>query len=134
MMKRYETLKNWNEDIAPETKFKKTKIIEALPNLYKYLKETFILKNIDLDKKTDVFIDDYQKHTLDKSSKQAIGRLLTKINITPIKLSGNAGYKYKKTNVDPWSKKNPTAIDVKKIQFLFTYQRIGSGMYIGCLG
>ena len=44
-----------------------------------------------------MFIDDYQKHTLDKSSKQAIGRLLTKINITPIKLSGNAGYKYKKT-------------------------------------
>jgi hypothetical protein len=97
MMKRYQTLNNWNEDIAPETKFKKTKIIEALPNLYKYLKENFILKNIDLDKKTDVFIDDYQKHTLDKSSKQAIGRLLTKINITPIKLSGNAGYKYKKT-------------------------------------
>ena len=97
MMKRYQTLNNWNEDIAPETKFKKTKIIEALPSLYKYLKENFILKNIDLDKKTDVFLEDYQKHTLDKSSKQALGRLLSKINITPIKLSGNAGYKYKKS-------------------------------------
>jgi len=97
MMDRFKTLKNWNEDIQPETKAKRTKIIEALPLLYKYLKENYILTNTDLNVKTDIFLNDYQRLTNDRSSKQALGKLLHKINIKPLKLSNNAGYKYAKS-------------------------------------
>jgi hypothetical protein len=44
MINLYKKLDHWNEDIAPETKFKRTKIIEALPTFYKYLKDTYIKK------------------------------------------------------------------------------------------
>ena len=50
-----------------------------------------------MNKRTDEFISDYQRSTNDRSTKQAIGRLLTKLNIKAVKLSNNAGYKYKKT-------------------------------------
>ena len=97
MMERFKTLDNWNEDFVPESKFKQLKIIEALPPLYKYLKEKFILKNIDLDKRTDDFITDFQTSTSNRNTKQAIGKLLAKINVKVVKLSNNAGYKYKMT-------------------------------------
>jgi len=98
MMKRYETLNDWNEDIAPFTKLKKSKIIEALPNFYKYIKDEYILTNTDINVKTDDFLLTYQLNTKDKTSKQQLGKYLTKIGIIPIKLSNNAGYKYSKTS------------------------------------
>ena len=59
--------------------------------------ENYILTNTELNVKTNTFFDDYQRLTNDRSSKQAIGKLLNKINIKPIKLSNNAGYKYFKS-------------------------------------
>ena len=53
MMARFKTLNNWNEDKVPMTKTKKTKLIEALPSLYKYIKEEFILKERNLSQQTN---------------------------------------------------------------------------------
>jgi ABC-type polar amino acid transport system ATPase subunit/GNAT superfamily N-acetyltransferase len=51
MMERFNTKCNdWNEDIMPETESRKLKIIEALPQLYKYIKEQFT-GNIDIEGK-----------------------------------------------------------------------------------
>ena len=45
MMERFKnTCPKFNEDVMPDTETRKTKIIEALPRLYKYLKDEFILK------------------------------------------------------------------------------------------
>ena len=81
MMERFRNLGKWNEDIVPESKFKQLKIIEALPPLYKYLKENYILKNIDLYIRTDSFITNFLTWTDRKISKQAIGLLLAKIKM-----------------------------------------------------
>ena len=95
-------------------------------------------ERMDLDKNTDVFLEDYQKHTLDKSSKQALGRLLSKINITPIKLSGNAGYKYKKSceeliseyNKNNWmDDDNDGAIPNMVYRFRFRYCLFAYGIF-----
>jgi phosphopantetheine adenylyltransferase len=51
MMERLKNIcPNWNEYIMPEIEFKKLKIIEALPRLYKFIEEEFILKNLVLKK------------------------------------------------------------------------------------
>ena len=97
MMDRFLSLDEWSEDIIPETENRNNKIIEALPMIYKYIKERFILTLIDIDRKTDEFLNEYRNTSKDKTSNQKIGRLLTKIGITSIKLSSNQGYKYKKT-------------------------------------
>ena len=95
MMERYKTIcQNWNEDTMPETETRKLKIIEALPRLYKYIKEEFILTNSGIDERTDTFLQEYTLITKDKTSPQKIGRMLKEINIKTVKLSNNAGYKY----------------------------------------
>jgi hypothetical protein len=96
MMERFKTIcPNWNEDIMPETETRKLKIIEALPQLYKYIKEEFILKNTGIEQRTDLFLQEYKFITKDKISPQKIGRMLKEIVIVSIKLSNNAGYIYK---------------------------------------
>ena len=101
MMERYKTIcPNWNEDIMPETETRKLKIIEALPQLYKYIKEEFILKNTGIEQRTDLFLQEYKFITKDKTSPQKIGRMLKEIGIVSIKLSNNAGYKYKISKED----------------------------------
>ena len=97
MMERFITLDKWNDDIMPDTESRNNKIIEALPMIYKYIKEKFILTLIDIDRKTDEFLNEYRINSKDKTSNQKIGKLLAKIGITSIKMSNNAGYKYKKT-------------------------------------
>lgn len=81
MSERYETLSNWNEDSMPQTKLRKQKICEALPKLYKYIKEEYILKNRDLRMKTQTFVANYIAETKDNTSKEKIGRMLLKIGI-----------------------------------------------------
>jgi hypothetical protein len=97
MMNRFITLKNWNEDTVPMTETKKRKIIEALPMIYRYIKDKYIIQSEDLNKRTDDFLKDYKQETKDRSSNQKLGRFLSKIGITPHKNSGNQGYNYKKT-------------------------------------
>jgi hypothetical protein len=65
MMERYKTIcPNWNEDIMPETETRRLKIIEALPQLYKYIKEEFILKNTGIDQRTDLFLEEYKNYDI----------------------------------------------------------------------
>ena len=98
MIERFETLSEWSEDVIPESESRKTKIIEALPCIYKFIKEEFILKSCDLNMKTNDFFDFYKDKTKDKTTVNKIGRFLTKLDIKPVKMSNNAGYKYIKTS------------------------------------
>jgi hypothetical protein len=101
MMERFKNIcSNWNEDIMPETELRKLKIIEALPQLYKYIKEEFILRNLGIEQRTDCFLQEYKMITKDRTSPQKIGRMLKEIGIVSIKLSNNAGYKYKISKED----------------------------------
>ena len=95
MKTRFSTLDEWNEDIIPETITRNSKLIDALPTLYKYIKEQFILKDIDLNARTDQFLEEYRIATKDRTSNNKLGRYLTSLGIKPIKMSKNAGYKYK---------------------------------------
>jgi hypothetical protein len=98
MLERFKTLDKWNEDIMPETVSRDTKIIEALPIFYKYIKEQYILTETDINAKTDEFFMEYRLQTKDKTSTQKLGRYIKALDITPIKLSKNAGYKYQKSS------------------------------------
>ena len=98
MIERFKTLGDWNENIKPMTTTLKVKIIEGLPKIYKYIKEQFILTNIDLDLDTKQFMAEYKMITKDNVSPNQIGRYLKKLEIEPIKQSNNAGYKYKMTS------------------------------------
>jgi hypothetical protein len=95
MKTRFTKLNEWNEDIIPETTTRTSKLIDALPTLYKYIKEQFILKDIDLNARTDQFLEEYRMTTKDRTSNNKLGRYLSTIGIKPIKMSKNAGYKYK---------------------------------------
>lgn len=95
MKERFKTLKDWNEDKMPFTESRKLKIIEALPQLYKYIKEHFILTNTNINMRTDIFLSEYRNLTKDKTSNQKIGRMLGEIGIKAIKNSKNNGYNYK---------------------------------------
>jgi hypothetical protein len=97
MKTRFTKLDEWNEDIIPETSTRNSKLIEALPTLYKYIKEQFILKDIDLNSKTDQFLEEYRMMTKDRTTNNKLGRYLGSLGIKPIKMSKNAGYKYKMT-------------------------------------
>lgn len=97
MKTRFTKLDEWNEDIIPETTTRTSKLIEALPTFYKYIKEQFILKDIDLNARTDQFLEEYRMATKDRTSNNKLGRYLSTIGIKPIKMSKNAGYKYKMT-------------------------------------
>jgi hypothetical protein len=98
MLERFNTLDKWNEDIMPETAARDSKIIEALPTFYKYIKEQYILTETDLNVKTDEFFIEYRLHSKDKTSTQKLGRYIKALDIKPIKLSKNAGYKYQKSS------------------------------------
>jgi hypothetical protein len=87
MIKRFKTLNDWNEDIVPISKTKQGKIIEALPKLYKYIKEHYILKEEDLNEKTNEFFDDYYKISKDLTSKEKLGRELKKLGIVTQKVN-----------------------------------------------
>lgn len=89
MMRRYETLGEWNEDNLPQSKERKIKIMEALPKLYKFIKDEFILKKTDLDMKTSDFIQWYTTKTKDNMSNIKIGKLLKQLKVTPIKINKN---------------------------------------------
>ena len=97
MLERFKTLDKWNEDIIPQTEARDSKIIEALPTFYKYIKEQYILTETDLNVKTDEFFIEYRLHSKDKTSLQKLGRYIKALDIKPIKLFKNAGYKYQKT-------------------------------------
>jgi len=99
MMKRFVNLK-WNEDIVPETKAKQTKMIEALPQLYKWIKKVYILDSKDMNLRTNDFFELYENQTKDKTSKQKLGALLKKIGIEPIKVKkdGDQFYVYRRTH------------------------------------
>ena len=97
MMERFETLNDWSEDVIPDSESRKTKIIEALPSIYKFIKEEYILKSCDLNMRTNEFFEYYKEKTKDKTSVNKLGRYLTKLEIKPIKMSNNAGYKYIKS-------------------------------------
>jgi hypothetical protein len=98
MLERFKTLDKWNEDIIPQTASRDSKIIEALPTFYKYIKEQYILTEKDLNVKTDEFFIEYRLHSKDKTSNQKLGRYIKALDITPTKLSKNAGYKYIKSS------------------------------------
>jgi hypothetical protein len=102
MMKRFKTLDNWNEDIIPESKTKQQKIADALPRLYKHLKEEYILRGKNFNYKTKDFFIDYKEETKDNTSKEKLGRMLTKIDIKPIKVNKNKSqyYVYNISHVD----------------------------------
>jgi hypothetical protein len=73
MMNRFKSLDTWNEDIMPETETRKSKLIEGLCMFYKYIKEQFILKEIDINHKTDEFLNEYREFTKDRTSTQKLG-------------------------------------------------------------
>ena len=100
MKERFKTLDTWNEDVMPFTETRKIKIIEALPQFYKYIKEQFILTNTDINCRTNDFLDEYRLITKDKTSNQKIGRMLSELGIKPIKNSNNNGYNYRITCKD----------------------------------
>lgn len=90
-------LDEWNEDVIPETSTRNSKLIDALPTLYKYIKEQFILRDVDLNAKTDQFLEEYRMVSKDRTTNNKLGRYLSSLGIKPIKMSKNAGYKYKMT-------------------------------------
>ena len=100
MIKRFNStvVQQWNEVIIPETRTKTVKIIEALPTFHKYIKEEYILKNHGIDIKTDEFFRIYFEETKDRTSKNQIGKYLSKLGIIPKKISNNGGYKYVKSH------------------------------------
>eukprot|EP01040_Poterioochromonas_malhamensis_P005688 gene5688-6111_t len=57
LVKRFTTLSNWNEEMVPETKSKSIKIMEALPQLFKFIKEQYILKKFDWESLLAVYIE-----------------------------------------------------------------------------
>ena len=85
MMKHYETLSDWNEDIDELTDSKKSKMIEALPQFHKYIKEKYILCGRGIDMKTSEFFETYFEKSKDRTSKIQIGKYLTSMGIEPIK-------------------------------------------------
>ena len=97
MMERFETLNDWSEDIIPESQSRTTKIIEALPSIYKFIKDEYILKSYDLNMRTNEFFEYYKDKTKDRTTVNKLGRFLTKLEIKPVKMSNNAGYKYVKS-------------------------------------
>ena len=97
MLERFKKLEDWNEDIMPFTTTRKQKIIEALPNILKFIKTEYIQKQINIDCLTSDFITNYKAKSGDKSSPQRIGRYLKQIGVIPIKNSNNQGYNYRKT-------------------------------------
>ena len=94
MMERFKTLDKWNEDNMPLTNTTKVKIIEALPRLYKYIKENYVLPQIDMDINMKLFLSDYQTITKDRTTPNKIGRMLKDIGVSVKKLSNNEGYNY----------------------------------------
>ena len=93
LLERFEETKDWNEDVMPQTKAKNSKMIEALPKIYKYLKEEYLLKNQDLKIRTNYFFEEYFKATGDKGSKLSVGKKLKEIDIIPKKVrKGNQTY------------------------------------------
>ena len=97
MMERFETLNDWSEDIIPESQSRTTKIIEALPSIYKFIKDEYILKSYDLNMRTNEFFEYYKDKTKDRTTVNKLGRFLTKLEIKTVKMSNNAGYKYVKS-------------------------------------
>jgi hypothetical protein len=97
MKERFSRIHDWNEDITPMTTTKKNKIIESLPMLYKYIKDKYILKRVDLKSKTNIFLEEYTTTTKDRATKQRLGRDLKRIGIVPRKLA-NGSYIYEKTH------------------------------------
>jgi hypothetical protein len=93
MMARYETLKNWNEDEEVLTAGIKTKIIEALPQFHKYMKERYVLLGRGLNIRTNDFFDNYYRITNDKTTKQQLGKYLSSMNIEPKKKAQKASDK-----------------------------------------
>ena len=101
MMKLFKTLDNWNEDRSmPVSEMLKMKIIEALPLFIKFMKDRFILRNENLDMKTEKFFSWYYTESKDKTSKQKIGRHLKKMGIEPkkVKKGDVQYYKYEATS------------------------------------
>jgi len=89
---------NWDGEEVPFSAVKKEKMIEALPQFIKYIKEEYILSARNINEKTDVFISNYLLSSRDKISKQKIGRMLSDMAIKPIKQTNNMGYKYIKSH------------------------------------
>ena len=102
LLNKFEETKDWNEDLMPQTHAKNSKMIEALPKLYKYLKEEYLLKNQDLKIRTNYFFEEYAKATNDKGSKQSIGKKLKEIGIMPKKVrkGDQTYYEFQKSHND----------------------------------
>ena len=94
MIERFKKLGDWNEDDKPMTNTKKIKIIEALPRIYKYIKENYLYHKRGINDFSQIFYDTYYKETNDRTTKNQIGRYLKKIGVEPKKQSKNNGYKY----------------------------------------
>lgn len=97
MNDRYATLGDWNENKKPMTATKKVKIIEGLPKFYKYMKDQFIMKKIDLNLDTKKFFAEYALITKDNTSTNQLGKYLRTLGIEGKRQSDNNGYKYIKT-------------------------------------
>lgn len=102
MMRRYETLGDWNEDIAPSTKSKEKKMIEALPRFVKWIKERYVLPAIDMDIETKVLFDAFAQETGDKSSKQKLGKYINELGIQTFRkgTGENRTYRFIKSHLD----------------------------------
>jgi len=97
MNTRFKILDEWNEDDMPFTESRKTKIIEALPQFYKYIKEQYILTGTNINMRTDLFLLEYTMATKDKTSKQKLGKMISEIKIEMKKNSNNQGRNYVKS-------------------------------------
>ena len=100
MIERFKTLDKWNEDEVPLTNTTKVKIIEALPRLYKYIKEYYIVPNIDMKIDTKQFFEEYLLITKDRTTPNKLARMLRDIGITSKKASNNNGYYYEKLSCE----------------------------------
>jgi len=88
MMIHYATLTNWNEDEDELTVSKQAKMVEALPQFHKYIKEHYVLKGRGISERTNIFFDTYFKTTNDKTSKIQIGKYLNIMGIESKKFAG----------------------------------------------
>lgn len=93
---------DWNEDIMPSSETLKVKIIEGLPQIYKFLKSHFVCNKKGLNMKTKDFFHYYYSTTHDKTHENVLGKYLKKMGITPHRVNrkNDNSYYYVMTHED----------------------------------
>jgi hypothetical protein len=96
MVDRFQTLKNWNEDIMPVTNSFKTNIIASLPRFYLYIKDAYVLDSKSMEIKPSELCADYLVvNKLERqTSKQLIIKLKKDLGFETKKIKGIHHFKY----------------------------------------